>query len=176
MYRVSSFLFEQAIYIYVFPVNFLGVLLFLSRIHVPLDCLAEHFDEGVLVLLRLRFDLLLYYVNIRLQHSIPSSSVFVEDKCCFALYILHSTVKCFRAALFSVDAIGYLQKLFQIEIWHAQRRLQFSGDCILFHQESLQVEMDRELIARTDLHIFILEGVEQAWNALFVLLEVLQHG
>ena len=59
LYRISSFLFEPAIYVYVFPVNFIGVLLFFSRILVLLDCLAEHFDEGVLVLLRLRFGLLL---------------------------------------------------------------------------------------------------------------------
>ena len=56
---VSSFLFEQAIYIYVFPVNFIVFLLFLSRNLVPLDCLAEHFDEGVIVLLRLQFGPLL---------------------------------------------------------------------------------------------------------------------
>ena len=59
LYRVSSFLFEPAIYIYLFPVNFFGVLLFFSSILVHLDCLAEHFDEGVLVLLRLRYDLIL---------------------------------------------------------------------------------------------------------------------
>ena len=45
LYMVSSFLFEQAIYIYVFPVNFIVFLLFFSRNLVLLDCIAEHFDE-----------------------------------------------------------------------------------------------------------------------------------
>ena len=36
--------------------------------------------------------------------------------------------------------------------------------------------MDREFIARTELHIFVREGVEQTFYAHFVLLEILQHG
>ena len=59
LYMVSSFLFEQAIYIYVFPVNFFYFLLFFSRNLVLLDFIAEHFDEGVIVLLRLRLGPLL---------------------------------------------------------------------------------------------------------------------
>ena len=176
LYSVSSFLFEPAIYIYLFPVNFGGLLLFFSLIHVLLEGIAEHFDEGIPFLLRLRLGPLLQHVNFCLHHSFPSGSVFVEDEYCFALSSLDSAVECFRADLFSIDAVGYLQKCFQIVIWHLQHRPQFSRECILFHQESLQVEVDHEFIVPIVLHTWLREGVEQTLDAHFVLLDILQHG